>query len=84
MFGLSALTGMFGGSGGEGGGGGGGLGGLSMASQFTPDLGATTTTVSTGASANTINFGKDENDFIKYGIMAGAVILALVIFKRKK
>jgi len=77
MFGLSALTGMFGG-------GGGGGGSMDMSTQFSPDLGATTTTVSTGASANTINFGKDENDFIKYGIMAGAVILALVIFKRKK
>ena len=50
---------------------------------FTPDLGATTATISTGGTG-TINFGKDENDFIKYGILAGAVILALVIFKRKK
>ena len=74
MFGLSALTGLMGGGGGA----------ALPSSTFTPDLGATTTTVSTGASANTINFGKDENDFIKYGIMAGAVILALVIFKRKK
>jgi len=77
MFGLSSLTGLL------GSGGGGGVAGGSPTS-FTPDLGATTTTVSTGASTNTINFGKDENDFIKYGIMAGAVILALVIFKRKK
>ena len=77
MFGLSALTGLM------GSGGGGGVAGGSPTS-FTPDLGAPPTTVTTGASANVISFGKDENDLFKYGIMAGVLILVLVIFKRKK
>lgn len=51
---------------------------------FMPDLGATTTTVSTGAATHVISYGKDENELIKYGIMAVAAILALVIFMRKK
>lgn len=78
MLGLSSLTGLMGGA---------GMGGGGSSEQFNPSLGPVTPTVTTGSSqgGNTLSFGKStDNDLLKYGIAAGVLVLALVIFKRKR
>ena len=54
------------------------------ADAYMPTLGQNYTPVSTGASSNVIDFGKVKDSLLKIGLIAGAVLLGLLILKKKK
>ena len=53
---------------------------------FMPSLGSDYIPVSTGASSSTINFAKGDNGngLLKAGLIAAAILLGLLVMKRKK
>lgn len=72
-----------------------GIGDLTGGSDsYMPSLGSDYTPVTTGSSSNMINFAKsasdgggyggDGNGLLKIGLIAGAIILGLLVLKKKK